>query len=84
MILRHQISATYSLQLAVFIPIILDRLPQINCIYNTPEQHWNQIPKPVRELSKTLFKKKVKQYFFKDLINLGYDVEISNLFKFQP
>ena len=47
-------------------------------------QLWNQIPKPVRELPKTLFKKKIKQSFFNDLINFGYDAEISNLFKFKP
>jgi hypothetical protein len=42
---------------------------------------WNQIPQDIKNLSKQLFKKKMKKSLFDRLAIDGYDVEFSNLFK---
>ena len=53
---------------------------QKNSFSRTGVRLWNQIPNSIRSLSKSSFKKKLKQHLYMDLNTYGYDVEVSKLF----
>jgi len=45
---------------------------------------WNQIPQNIRNSSKRIFKKAIKEHLFNYLSDYGYNAEGTNIFKFYP